>query len=467
MIRRVALPLPDRLGPLVALLGLVAVLLLLPSVAPAGPTLLHRHGRLPRQHRRRGGGRLHRLSRMLREFRRVRKRSCQDERACLDNHGLVGESACRGEFACSDNEGTVGKNACVGVFAACKSRSRSSWERAPARAPLRAPGPSRTPPRSARTPVSAGMLVLTIQARWEHRPVAASSRAPGTPGRSARSPAGAIMSARIAWARSATTPVSARKHAFSPGEIGQGACQGDRACSTTPAPSRKGRERNRPWVACVCEIPISRDSFRVSERMAPAPRRSVFKTERSPHTSHLPGFRASVIGRMPAPWLGAMPRLFAASRGGTGACRSIDVERRHHRARQVDQAALDEGVVRDAERHDVLGALLLGSLSLVVNFDAPEAAADLRQLAGVAALQSLRPIAAGIHIAAFRLPPATTLNPGMVVSANRSKGGTEVPHPHAHTPGPGPSARRGGARAVDAPSLACHARCSRSSRQCP
>ena len=121
----------------------------------------------------------------------------------------------------------------------------------------------------------------------------------------------------------------------------------------------------------------------------------------------------------------------------TAPVRCIDVERRHHRGRQVDQAALDEGVVRDAERHDVLGALLLGSLSLVVNFDAPEAAADLRQLAGVAALQSLRPIAAGIHIAAFRLPPATTLNPGTVVSANRSKGGTEVPHPHAHTPGPG------------------------------
>ena len=235
--------------------------------------------------------------------------ACQDERACLDNHGRAGESACRGEFACSDNEGTVGKNACVGVFAACKSRSRSSWRGRLPGLLLRAPGPSRTPPRSARTPVSAGMLVLTIQARWEHRPVAASSRAPGTPGRSARSPAGAITSARIAWARSATTPVSARKHAHS--RRGRSARAPARATGPVqqPRPHREGDvERDRPWVACVCEIPIctltpsgSLSGWRQHRC------RSVFKTERSPHTSHLPGFRASVIGRMPAPWLGAMP----------------------------------------------------------------------------------------------------------------------------------------------------------------
>ena len=117
MIRRVVLPLPDRLRPsIVALLGLVAVLLLLPSVAPAGPepncqpaanACLGNIGII-------GEGACIGNFSCQANSGEIRKRACQGTTgACADNNGIIGENACQGSTACFGNSGVIGKAACI------------------------------------------------------------------------------------------------------------------------------------------------------------------------------------------------------------------------------------------------------------------------------------------------------------------------------------------------------------------
>jgi hypothetical protein len=232
---------------IVAVLGLVAVLLLLPSVAPAGPdpnclgsnACTNNTGII-------GEGACMGTDSCRNNSGDIRKRACQGDPVfgggvCENNEGIIGESACQERIACTGNHGTIGNGACIG-FSACTANT--FWDRMPAAEHSRATSTSQ----SRRTAVSAPGPAPPITAPWERTPA----------------PAVGVLAQR---GRSARAPVRARRPASTMASVGkllsrrgsvQGhegtikdACRGEEACRPPGGDQQNSASATKPARARV------------------------------------------------------------------------------------------------------------------------------------------------------------------------------------------------------------------------